>query len=216
MVTRILAVCVLVCVGSVLILGISATADSEPVPTPLATLKSEDLVPCTNPGEAANFTTYSVGTKLGKHTNTEVLRRCDLPYPGEPVRANYVSYIYGSCEIGDGDEGCAPPLEVQTWPACERARGDYTVAGGAEYPSEAIGEIEGAPAEQFDAGLRAEVYTQDSTVVVFGDDAKLVREALDELQAEPRNQTLAPPASDVPAGELPAPNPDAEATQCAG
>ena len=44
--------------------------------------------------------------------------------------AGYVSFVYGDCEAAD-DAGCAPPAEVQVWPACLRhladARGDPTV-----------------------------------------------------------------------------------------
>lgn len=42
-------------------------------------------------------------------------------------RANFASLIYGDCEASS-DAGCAPPLEIQTWPACERNAGTYEKA----------------------------------------------------------------------------------------
>jgi hypothetical protein len=63
--------------------------------------------------------------------------RCDDPIePNEPVRANYVGYIYGDCSIASGDEACAPPLEVQVWPACIRNHSTYqlTPTPGSQLP----------------------------------------------------------------------------------
>jgi len=43
---------------------------------------------------------------------------------------NYVSFIYGDCAALD-DYGCAPPVEIQIWPACLRNPSLYAAPGAA-------------------------------------------------------------------------------------
>jgi hypothetical protein len=117
------------------------------------------------------------------------MRRCDAPYPGEAIRANYVSYIYGDdCPPGP-DEGCAPELEIQSWPACERTLSDYTYNGG-PYPQASLGQLRGVPAVMFDYGERIELYSGSTTIVIFGRDPELTYSAVDAVRVEPAN--LAP------------------------
>jgi hypothetical protein len=134
-------------------------------------------------------------------------RQCD-PIPQRlakgalppPVRRNLVTRMYGRCEAADG-EGCAPPLEVQTWPACERNLALYH-----RYPSPdgdpvpyTEAEVRGVPAAIFDEGRRIEVYTGDVTVVIFADTPPLARRAAASLRGSMHG---APLQADEP---LPAP-----------
>ena len=98
---------------------------------------------------------YNAGDRVDGLPLAAVLRREDA--------AEFVSFIYGDCVAGD-DAGCAPPAEIQTWPACRRnlALYDDATDGGAERIS-----LRGAPAILFDDGTRLELETGRSTVVVF-------------------------------------------------
>ena len=86
---------------------------------------------------------------------TAVLRSGD---PG------YVSFVYGDCEASD-DAGCAPPVEVQVWPACRRHLGLYE--RGPPAPPVEHGVVRGVPAAFLDDGTRIELQTAMATVVVF-------------------------------------------------
>jgi hypothetical protein len=83
---------------------------------------------CENSGTAVPFRAFSLGATFEDLPAVAALRRCDDPYVNEAVHANYVSYIYGDCEINPqlDDDRCTPPLEIQSWPACERSFADYT------------------------------------------------------------------------------------------
>ena len=78
--------------------------------------------------------------------------------------ANYVSFIYGDCTAVD-DYGCAPPIEIQIWPACVRNPSLYVGRGAP------VGDgvtVRGVPAAFYEDGRRLEVQTGISTVVIFG------------------------------------------------
>jgi len=92
--------------------------------------------------------------------------------------ANYVSFIYGDCVAVD-DYGCAPPIEIQIWPACVRNPSLY--AG----PGAPVGDkvtVRGVPAAFYEDGRRLEVQTGISTVVVFGRTQADVVAAADALR----------------------------------
>ncbi|MGH9893454.1 MAG: hypothetical protein ACREA0_15990 [bacterium] len=86
------------------------------------------------------------------------------------MRANYVSYLYGECIAGD-DQGCAPPIEVQTWPASERNKATLTPAPFETQVSGTDTTVSGLPATWYEDGKRLEIYRPDATIVVFGDDS---------------------------------------------
>jgi hypothetical protein len=154
------------------------------------------LLPCTASDQAANFGVYSAGPTFEGMNVSMTFRRCDLPYPLEGVRANFVSYIYGTCDVAPEDEtGCKPPIEIQSWPSCERSLGDYALdPTGAPLHDELL-TLRGAPAAKFER--RLEVYTGDSTVVVFGDDEAQIRRAVDALRQEPSNAPLQLPVNPI-------------------
>src|SRR5215218_2283247 len=99
--------------------------------------------------------------------------------------ANYVSFIYGDCVAVD-DYGCAPPIEIQIWPACVRNPSLY--AG----PGAPVGDkvtVRGVPAAFYEDGRRLEVQTGISTVVVFGRTQADVVAAADALGVASRRVT---------------------------
>jgi hypothetical protein len=179
------------------------------------TLDPGSLLPCTTEDEPANFTTYSAGPVFEGLPVTNVMRRCDLPYPEEPERANYVSYIYGDCtpppSDGDNTDGsCAPPLEIQSWPACERNITSYSSGPGLNPIEYDEVTVRGAPGASFDHGLQLEVYTGTTTVVIFGDDPALLLRVAQALQAEPGSQAPQLPVA-LSSAQLPVDLPEAAA-----
>jgi hypothetical protein len=112
------------------------------------------------------FSLYWLGTGFEELPLVASFRRLDERDPVYPIRANFVSFVYGRCSASNG-VGCAPPLEVQIWPACERNPSVYDWT-----PSEAAAievlRVRGVPARFYDGGRRLELSTGSSTVVVFG------------------------------------------------
>lgn len=105
------------------------------------------------------FELFSAGHSVDGVPLTAVLRRDDT--------ANYVSFVYGDCE-SDGDAGCAPPAEVQVWPACRRSLALYEgEAAGSPVPEPV--HLRGVPGAFFDRGTRLELETGRSLVVVFAE-----------------------------------------------
>jgi hypothetical protein len=141
-----------------------------------------DTLRCTDAAEEPNFDTYGLGESYGDLGLVETLRRCDTPYPGERVAANYVSYIYGDCEleqVGDDRLGCQPPLEIQTWPSCHRSLADYP-EGTVESRSTRLSNLNGAQRYQFGKDW-IEIYSQDETIVLFSTDPDTLRAAADRV-----------------------------------
>jgi hypothetical protein len=120
-------------------------------------------------------------------------------------RKSSVSFIYGDC-IPRGDAGCAPPVEVQIWPACVRNPSLYK-AQGPVGPVAEMRTVRGVPAAFFEDGHRVEIQTGTATVVIFGREQSLVTEVANELRGVnvPVQATNKLPASDSRAlvGKLP-------------
>ncbi len=104
------------------------------------------------------FPLYNAGERVDGLPLTAVLRREDT--------ADFVSFVYGDCVAAD-DAGCAPPAEIQIWPACRRNLALYDGAelSGAPPPEQIA--VRGVPALLFDDGTRLELETGSSTAVVF-------------------------------------------------
>jgi hypothetical protein len=190
--------------------------DTQDLTFSVDTAQPNDVLPCTGPDEPTNFPFYSLGVEFEAIPFTAELRRCDDPFPGEPVRANYVSYIYGDCVVApaDGqtefDEGCAPPLEIQTWPSCERSLADYEFEPGIPYSFDEFGLQRGVPAYSFDDGTRVELYTGTSVIVIFGDDPAQLLRAISAIRPEPAESPPGPPSLLASGGgDLPVPAPGA-------
>jgi hypothetical protein len=109
--------------------------------------------------------------------------------------ADYVSFVYGDCRPSSPDGGCAPPAEIQVWPAGRRNLSSYDASRGGPSPS-TLTRIRGSPAAFFDAETRLELYTAELTVVLFARS----RERLAKLATALR--CLAEDAPDEPADTL--------------
>lgn len=108
-------------------------------------------------------------------------------------RPPHAFVVYGTCHA-ESDMGCAPPLEIQTYRACDRSPASYARAGRRPHPAREI--IRGVPARFYESGGRLELSTGELTVVIFGRSRRLMRTAAEQLR---------------PRGSLPAPAPGAEA-----
>lgn len=141
---------------------------------------------------------------------TQLSERVEPAAPGFsppiPSGVNMVVAIYGTCRPPAGEEGgCAPPLQVQTWPACEVALADLERVD-ARLTVRGVPAIEGAG--------RLALATGGVTVTIFGTSRAQARRAAAALVVANREG----PAVGAP---LPAPvaaPPDApcEATAPAG
>lgn len=165
---------------------------------------------CTAPDEPANFRLYSLGARFAELPLTTVMRICSVPQPlsaeAEELpptwRANFVSYIYGTCEPPQGEGGCAPPVEVQVWPACERHRALYR-------PPPKLTRRRGVPSVVASA-VTTEIYTADATVAVSARDANLLERAIAALQpVAPAGAPADLPPRLQPTAQLPPPEPGA-------
>ena len=105
------------------------------------------------------FPLYYAGERVDGLRLVAVLRRDDT--------ASYVSFVYGECTPGD-DAGCSPPAEIQVWPACRRNLALYRGLQPAALELEPT-TIRGVRAALLENGLRLEIQTGPSTVVVFAD-----------------------------------------------
>jgi len=142
-----------------------------------------------------SFPVYDAGPSVVGLPLVAVLRRNDT--------ANYVSFVYGDCRATD-DMGCAPPVEVQVWPACLRNPSLYR-SPRAPTPEPTV--VRGVPAAFFaNDGLRLEIQTGTSTVVVFArsrDEAVSVANALRGVNVPAgRSVALPAPAAGVMNGSL--------------
>jgi hypothetical protein len=132
------------------------------------------------------FPLFAAGEQMDGLPLSAVVRRDDS--------ADYVSFVYGDCAPG-ASGGCAPPVEVQVWPACRRNLHLYD-SGPPGMPVPERTTLRGVPAAFLDDGLRLELQASRSTIVVFGDSPARVRRVAEALRE------VGKPA---PAGPLPAP-----------
>jgi hypothetical protein len=144
-------------------------------------------------GALDELVVYSAGERVDGLPLAAVLR--------SDGTASHISFVYGDCVAG-GDAGCAPPAEIQVWPACRRNLGLYG-AGAPPGPAVEPAMIRGVPAAFFDDGTRLELQAGRSTVVVFaGSRARVLRLAQALRAAD---------GSVPPGGALPVPEPSAPA-----
>lgn len=164
------------------------------------------------------FAQFHVGSAFQGHALTAHVRTCTAPEPERTVaagggidpdsrgRSNFESWIYGTCEARP-DEGCAPPLEIQSWPACERSPADYNAgppgAAGQIQPKETL-QLRGLPARLYeDASL--ELNAAEVTVVIFGHSREQLVAAAEALRTSADS-----PITVEPEQKLPLPAPGAE------
>ena len=183
--------------------GPRAAAEPAPVAAPpRGTFSVEEAK------EFRPFPVYYLGSSYEGLPLVATLREKGRPVPGEPIAANTVAFVYGDCEP-TGDAGCAPPLVVETWPACRRNPSVYTLTPYSPYPVDEKRKVRGVPAFFYDGHGRLELSTGRVTVVLHsdGDRARgrkfLLRAALAlEPVNAPASRRLPPPAPGALAGEL--------------
>lgn len=173
-------------------------------------LAKQHLLPCTKEGDDVNFPVFSVGSEFEGLQREGILRYCAKPRQERaelPLRTNYVNLIYGSCR--SRNDGCAPPLEIISQPACEGAipnlpHRNIAVRGvpGAVYPERGLEHLA--------------LFTGNTIVVIFstnGGQAMRAAKALmqtttnpwrqpDQVPGEEQNGPLAPPAEGALDGTL--------------
>jgi hypothetical protein len=163
-----------------------------------------DLTPASIRDFAA-YPVYSVGSEFDGDALTAIHHRVGAETRA-PVRADYVSLKYGTCEP-DSDSGCAAPLEMQTWPACKRNRSMYLLAPDIDgdgpgkaipYPREDV-TVRGVPAAFFDSGSRLELYTGEVTIVLFGRTRTQLLEAAAALEGANEAVAAIDPGEALPA-----------------
>ena len=161
-------------------------------------MRRHEALPCTGPEEPINFEIFSAGPSVAGVPLNTMQRRCGGTTPADEPPANFTNYVYGSCKIAEGATGCSPPLEVQTWPACQRSLADYSFEGK-PMPHTRLPSINGAEAQEieFPFGPRIEVYTKSSTVVIFANNPALAKEALGQLRSQEEDKPPATQAAEL-------------------
>lgn len=147
---------------------------------------------CTGVEEPTNFRQISLGRSFQGLELTTILRVCSI---GDPARRlappNTLSYIYGSCEPGPGEGGCAPPVEVSVAPACVRSPALYP----GRIDAAALPRRRGVPVLSRDGGRRLELVTGRESVVIHADSPARAWAAIGALRAAARGSS----PSDLPA-----------------
>jgi hypothetical protein len=189
--------------------GVATNAEGQ---DPLPRFRSDlsDFTPQTV-RDFAGFPLYSLGTQFEELPLTAIVRidqesrlkaRGGFGIPDN--RPNHMNFIYGTCDATGHEGGCAPPLTVQIWPACDRTLQDYYYnvrGGGPSRPYQRV-TVRGVPAASFSDML--EIYSGRVTIVIFGGTGALRARAAASLTSA---NTLAGNAS---AGDpLPPPVPGA-------
>ena len=138
---------------------------------------------------------YSLGGSFAGRPLENAEATCGRAPTGSGGRSSpFFSVIYGTCRP-NSPEGCQPPLEVQSWPACDRNRVSFE--GIRNTPGDATPNrrfrVEGVPVASFDGYF--EMYLPLTTLVVFfTQNTHLAREVLQALPpiALPNLATLRP------------------------
>ncbi len=157
-----------------------------------------EALPCTGPNEPINFEIFSAGPSVAEAHLAHFVRRCDSSAPADEAPANYTSYVYGHCQIAEGATGCQPPLEIQSFPACQRSLADYTFEGR-PLPYKELPSRGGAEVVEIDflVDHRIEVYTKSTTIVIFASDPTLAKEAIAQLRSQESGGSPTTQASDL-------------------
>jgi hypothetical protein len=146
-----------------------------------------EALPCTGPRDPINFEVFSAGPTVAGVPMTEVVRRCDAGALADESTSNYFAYIYGDCEAIGG--GCKPPLQIRSYPACQRSYSEYEFEGK-PLPYKELPPVGGARVREIEflVDHRIEVYTGTSTIVISAADWSLAEEALRLLTGQPSGE----------------------------
>ena len=163
--------------AGLLLLGQHAGADPQFTDAAAGT----GVKPCSE--QIDDFTAGWNGKFHGLRRDSKV-ERCAPPAPaGPPTPADFTEVSYGDCHATPGN-ACSLPLTVQSWPACERNLSLYDRYSGPDFappPQHTNLTIRGVPAASFNDGEWLEVYTGDTTIVIFGQTEQLQEAAANAL-----------------------------------
>lgn len=167
-----------VALGTSLATTLGGATDIEPI----ATDQVEGDFSYSDVIEFDDYGVYAAGSSIGEVPLTAITRRLDAPDPAlpadaHPSGANWVNFIYaGDCAPDESGIHCKSMIQIQTWPACERNLSVYDPT----LPRKAL-TVRGSPAAFFPDEHRLEVYTGDSTVVIFAESSDVAYSVADEL-----------------------------------
>jgi hypothetical protein len=150
-----------------------------------------EALPCTGPRDPINFEVFSAGPAVAGVPMTEAVRRCDAGALADESTSNYFAYVYGDCQALAG--GCRLPLQIRSYPACQRSYSEYEFEGK-PLPYKELPAVGGARVREIEflVDHRIEVYTGTSTIVISAADWGLAEEALRLLRGQSSGQ---PPAT---------------------
>ncbi|HEU6443721.1 MAG TPA: hypothetical protein VFL61_01550 [Gaiellaceae bacterium] len=173
-------------------------------------------------GKAAAFDRYGLyapGPSFGGMPLVAVTRRLDAANPripanaAVPKRADWVNFIYASgCAYDEFGIDCDNMAQVQVWPACERNLHSYEGASlaGDIHPEPVT--VRGVPSAFFKDDTMLEIYSGDSTIVLFARSEEQLFTLADELlsvnagkvgnPSVERKAALPPPAQGAMTGTL--------------
>ena len=139
-----------------------------------------EAAPCLRRHNLPAFTAYSLGSSFAGLPRVEMFRSCYAPPRGRRLIGGPRSVtwttdaIYGTCTPEGPERTCDPPLEIESWPECDRNFGSYRTAKSpsALRPSTFF-RLSGSykiPTVALESGLsnRIEMYTGQTTIVIFG------------------------------------------------
>jgi hypothetical protein len=131
---------------------------------------------------SVRFDRYDVGPDFDGTKKTDTVRMCE-PDTGAPTGVNKWVTMYGVCDPASNGGACAPPLQIASWPACERNLALYEKYPAPDGTAKSYTRttIRGVPAAIFDGGRQIEVYTAATTIVVFSEKAGLAKAAATRL-----------------------------------
>lgn len=178
-----------------------------------------ESLPCTGEGEPINFEVFSAGPAVAGVPMTATVRRCDARALADESTSNYFAYVYGDCQALGG--GCRLPLQIRSYPACQRSYSEYEFEGK-PLPYKELPPIDGARVREIEflVDHRIEIYTGTSTIVISAADWDLAEEALRLLRGQPGGEVpsstaeslaqegrtrLVPPVNGAIEGDLPCP-----------
>jgi hypothetical protein len=154
-----------------------------------------------------DFGVYYPGKTVAGLPLTGVGRSSVGNWGAKGVGQTYVSFIYGDCDLPEGEGGCAPPLQVFNEPACIYNLSRFEGQGQfGSLPEKTT--IRGVPAAFFEGGSALDIQTGRTNISVFGrnmDDVRAVARALTSLNLDPpvrAGEPLPPPAPGAVEGKL--------------
>ena len=168
--------------------------------------------PCLHRHHLPAFTAYSLGPSFEGLPRIAMYRSCSAPprvkFVGggpRPTAAWSSEATYGTCTPEGPDGACDPPLEIQSWPECNRNFSSYDSTSPKDLPPATSHSLSGSykiPTAQLEHGLmnRLELYTGQTTIVIFAPEPEGA--ALARLAAHALAQIVAPKVSSISAARL--------------